>query len=83
VIMVDDFQVPGDAGYGFDEYGRHGALSLQTYEAGFVARGLVPFFPTLRSSADSGKRRGCVLLGRDAKCLQALDSLSTLRRALT
>lgn len=81
VIMVDDFKVPGDAGYGFDEYGEHGALSMETYGSGFAARGLVPFFPTLHSSLETGTKRGCVVLARDAGCIQALESLNSVRRA--
>lgn len=58
-VLIDDFQVPGDAGYGFDNYGEGAELSLDYLEP---LPALTPLFPTLPSSNETGARRGCVLL---------------------
>lgn len=61
VAMIDDFRVPGDEGYGFDDYGPGRRLDLD-YLAPVLARhGLTAFFPTLPSSAETGARRGCMV----------------------
>ncbi len=61
VIMIDDFEVPGDAGYGFDDYGPGKRLCLG-YLPPLEALGLVAFFPSIPSATESGARRGCVVL---------------------
>jgi hypothetical protein len=61
VIMIDDFQVPGDIGYTFDDYGPKKRLCID-YLASSRARSLVPYFPTLPSGQESGSKRGCVVL---------------------
>jgi hypothetical protein len=33
--MIDDFKVPGDAGYGHDDYGRGKSLSMHDFGAQF------------------------------------------------
>ena len=55
--MVDDFQVPGDAGYQFDDYGEGKKLSLN-YLNPVAHLGFTPFFPTLPSSEESGVNAG-------------------------
>lgn len=62
VIMIDDFEVPGDAGYGFDDYGEGRALTMRDFGQVFERHALVPFFPAARSDAESGHRRGSVVL---------------------
>jgi len=62
VIMIDDFQVPGDPGYGFDSYGKGKELSIKTFSSIFSQFGWTPLFPTLPSSQETGKKRGCVVL---------------------
>lgn len=61
IIMIDDFQVPDDPGYGFDDYG----------DAGRITRDYIPLaelgdvevlFPTCLSSAEGGLRRGCSVI---------------------
>ncbi|MEO8195893.1 MAG: hypothetical protein ABI689_04140 [Thermoanaerobaculia bacterium] len=74
VAAVDDFRVPGDTGYGFDDYGPGATLDLETFAPLFSELGLTPFFPTLPSAEESGMRRGVVLLAA------ADDELALLRR---
>ena len=62
VVLIDDFQVPDDAGYGFDDYGAGNALTLgyigemrDKYQSKI-------FFPAAASTQETGARRGCVVL---------------------
>lgn len=61
IIMVDDFKVPDDEGYGFDSYGMEAELTLE-YIRPVVKQGSAFFFPTARSRDESGRRRGCVII---------------------
>ncbi|HEX3883731.1 MAG TPA: hypothetical protein VHW66_13805 [Stellaceae bacterium] len=81
VAMIDDFQVPFDDGYGYDDYGPGKAL-IVNYIAPLVAKHeLQIFYPATPSGAESGMRRGCVVLARDHVHTMALGSLPLLRAA--
>jgi hypothetical protein len=60
LVLVDDFQVPHDAGYGYDDYGPGAAFSVD-YLATEVD-GLSVFYPSTPSAAETGQRRGCIVL---------------------
>ena len=79
VVMVDDFAVPDDPGYGFDDYGVGQALTL----AYLIDNEVLPsgvWFPRCRSADETGARRGCVVLARAADVIKRIDALPTLRR---
>jgi hypothetical protein len=79
VVMIDDFAVPDDPGYGFDDYGPGKALTL----AHLGPRAAPPtaiWFPACVASAETGARRGCVVLARDAELIRRIDPMRTLRR---
>jgi hypothetical protein len=81
VVMIDDFQVPDDADYGFDDYGTGKALTLD-YVAGAVAiHGLCLFYPATPSAQETGARRGCVVVGKETVHGSMLSSVSQLRSA--
>jgi hypothetical protein len=62
VVMIDDFEVPGDAGYGFDNYGEGKALR-HSYIAPAIERfGLTALYPAAPSASETGHKRGSVLL---------------------
>jgi hypothetical protein len=61
-ILVDDFAVPGDTGYAYDNYGTGKSLDLATFSPCFQRNNLSVFFPSLQSKFESGARRGSVLL---------------------
>ena len=65
VIMIDDFQVPGDKGYGYDSYAGNQALAISNFLPVILENGLVPFFPALPSSEETGAKRGSVILTRN------------------
>lgn len=79
VAMIDDFAVPDDPGYGFDDYGPGKALTL-AYLGPRAASPTAVWFPACVSSIETGARRGCVVLARDAEVIRRIDPMQTLRR---
>ena len=93
VIMIDDFEVPSDAGYGFDDYGPGKALVSSYIEPAISAHQLQAFYPSTPAAADypstpmaaaglavPGRlRRGCVLLAKEACHGAILASIPLLR----
>jgi len=82
VIMVDDFQVPSDPGYLYDnyakDYGRGVALNLKLIQPVIKKHRLSAFFPAASSMEETGAKRGCVILSKSdqtSKCLSELPSL--------
>lgn len=77
-IMIDDFEVPGDAGYSFDDFGPGKRLSLELLE--FMAGHDQPlFFPKLPALAETGSQRGCVVLSTGDDVTAALQLVQHLR----
>jgi hypothetical protein len=78
--MIDDFQVPDDNGYGYDDYGVGKAL-IRGYIAPLVSQfELAEFYPRTPSAVESGGRRGCVVVTRHPSLIEALEGISLLRR---
>lgn len=66
VVVIDDFEVPGDSGYAFDDYGTGKALNAE-YIAPSVERfDLHPHYPATPSASETGAARGCVVLASRA-----------------
>jgi predicted O-methyltransferase YrrM len=61
VIMIDDFEVPGDPGYKYDNYGEGKCLCLD-YIAPLLENKWSVFFPAVHSSLETSIKRGCVVL---------------------
>lgn len=80
IVMIDDFEVPGDAGYGFDDYGPGRRLCLD-YLPDREMTGFVPLFPTLSSANEQGLKRGCVVIVPERLAPELLESAVPLRRA--
>jgi hypothetical protein len=79
VIMVDDFRVPDDSGYGFDNYGPGKTLDLSVLQGAIQKHKLAVFFPAARSSEESGGKCGCVVLASAGSLAQTLSKLPSLR----
>ena len=62
VVLIDDFKVPHDAGYGFDDFGNGAILALDYILETIMKYKLKIFFPTVPSASETGQRRGCILL---------------------
>ena len=76
VVMVDDFQVPGTS-YGYDDYGPGKALTLDYLkQVGHLE--LKAFFPRATADAETGQKRGSVVLCRDPDVARTLSGLETL-----
>ena len=72
-IVIDDFRVPHDWGYRFDDYGPGRALTLSHLDG--VAPGMTPLFPTLPSAQETGARRGMVLLVSTSRVSELVSQL--------
>ena len=95
VVMIDDFEVPRDTGYGYDDYGPGKALVFDYIRPAISAHQLSVFYPSTPSAADypstpmaaaglafPGKlRRGCVVLAKETFHGLVLGSIALLRPA--
>ena len=78
VILVDDFQVPDEPGYNYDDYGEGKVLNLD-YLQQLKHWKFKPFFPALKAEKETGARRGMVVLTANTNYLQRLSMFKTLR----
>jgi hypothetical protein len=74
-VMIDDFRVPDDPGYGYDGE----AMTTEALQPVIAASGLCVFYPSARSSEEAGARRGCVILAKRAGHAPALASVELVR----
>jgi hypothetical protein len=73
IAVIDDFKVPSDADYGFDDYGPGQVLDME-----YVSRCKIPdavaFFPNVVGKWETGAKRGCVVIAASrelaAKCYE-------------
>jgi FkbM family methyltransferase len=79
-VMIDDFQVPFDAGYGYDDYGPGKTLAADYIAPAVSAHGLRAFYPATPSAEEGGGRRGCIVLAKHPAVVSSLSSLPLLRR---
>lgn len=77
VVMIDDFEVPGDPGYGFNEYGPGQRFGTELFSA--TSRTYSYFYPATSSGEETGYRRGCILLALPGRWVERLRSLSLVR----
>jgi len=78
-LMIDDFRVPGDDGYGFDTYGGR-ALDVDLVRDLVARYDLQCFFPAAAAAEETGARRGWVVAASRGACGDGLASLKSLRR---
>jgi hypothetical protein len=79
LVLVDDFRVDDDPGYGFDDYGSGNALTLDCIGKPLSQFGLHVFFPSAPSSAETGSKRGSVVLAADAVVSGQLRKMPEIR----
>lgn len=82
VIMIDDFQVPGDDGYGYDRFSAFQKMNISLIRSTMQKHGLRAYFPSTPSAEESvqPKPRGFVILTRDNEYADSLDTIPLLRR---
>ena len=62
VILIDDFQVPDNSGYQYDDYGPGKALTMEYLSPVVDRHGLSVYFSKASSADETGKKRGyCVV----------------------
>jgi predicted O-methyltransferase YrrM len=77
-IMIDDFEVPDDPGYTFDDFGPGKRFCLEMLD--FMADRPEPlFYPAARSESETGSKRGAVVLSTGPRVTEALVSVTRLR----
>lgn len=81
VVMVDDFRVPEDTAYGYDNYGSGKALTDDYISAIVAKHELVSYYPATPASVEGGSRRGCIILS-NYKHHTDLSSMPLLRAAV-
>jgi len=77
-IMIDDFEVPDDPGYTFDDFGPGKRFSLEMLA--FLADHAEPlFYPRARAEAETGSKRGAVVISTGLRVTAALGAVTRLR----
>jgi len=77
VAVIDDFEVPGDPDYGFDDYGPGSRLCSRDMGLDELA-GAQVYWPSAPSRTETGARRGCAVIALGA-VTTALAELPELR----
>lgn len=80
VVLVDDFQVPDDRGYQFDDYGPGKILDLSLLTAAIKKYDLCVFFPKARSTEETGGKCGCVVLVPRGELSAKMSQMSSVRQ---
>jgi hypothetical protein len=78
VLMIDDFAVPDDPDYRFDDYGEGKCLDPE-YLAPVAPLHHGLLFPALPGHQETGARRGCTVLSNDAQLTERLRGMRSLR----
>lgn len=81
VVMIDDFQIPDDTGYGYDDYGAGKRICFEYLPAELIERG-VCFVPSIPSKDETGARRGCAVIVT-SPLVAIVGALELLRAAPT
>ena len=71
VVMIDDFKVPFDEGYTYDNYGDDKILNLDYLETSNSHKYKI-FFPSTPSGMETGEKRGCVILAQDTSLVNEI-----------
>jgi hypothetical protein len=79
VILIDDFQVIDDPGYGYDDYGSGNSLNIDYIRPAQIKFGLGAFFPSLASAKESGTKRGSITLVADPGLMRMLRNMLEIR----
>lgn len=81
LIVIDDFEVADDPGYGFDKYGEQ-ALNLAYIDAAGVGSDFALFYPAAGSADESGAKRGSLIMATRGEAEDRVRGSSHLRPVL-
>ena len=76
VVMIDDFKVPDDSGYEWDDWGVDNCLDVKLLQR-VLPKGCTVFFPVLPAREETGARRGCCVIASNAS--SKIDACKLLR----
>jgi tetratricopeptide (TPR) repeat protein len=79
LIVIDDFAVPHDQGYAFDDYGPGKRLCLEYLMQGRT-RVLELFFPSIPADQETGGKRGYVIAANDPELVGILQADARLQQ---
>jgi len=79
VIMIDDFRVDDDPGYGYDDYGPGTGVLEFDFIADLLDPAVPAYVPAMPSAEETGFRRGSLMLTGNAGIAGALGRLASLR----
>jgi hypothetical protein len=80
LIMIDDFEVPDEPGYGYDDYGVGKALTLDFIRPAIEKHRLAVRFPLASAREEGGARRGCVIVAQKETQVAAISGLRTFSK---
>lgn len=80
LILIDDFRVEGDHGYGFDRYSDSKELTLNYIRDLLGKFSLSAYFPTSNSSEETGFKRGYIYLTKGLEINTAVGRVTHLRK---
>ena len=78
VVLIDDFRVDDDPGYGYDSFGPDAEVTLDYVRASKLQK-LDVFYPAVPSMQETGAKRGWAVLTTSPKMAQQLGNISLLR----
>ncbi|MBN2894194.1 MAG: hypothetical protein JXL97_20150 [Bacteroidales bacterium] len=78
MIMIDDFKVPWDDGYGFDDYGVNKILDVN-YLSSIIKENIYLFFP-YDSKNETGAKRGTLFLTNNSDFKKVLEKIELLKQ---
>lgn len=61
IVMIDDFEVKDDGGYGYDDYGGDQRLTLRYLQSLSLPDTQV-FWPSMPAAMETGAKRGCAVI---------------------
>lgn len=79
VILIDDFAIPDDPGYGFGDYGPGAVVNLEYLERSELPRDVRLFVPRVPSAEETGHRRGAALLTADQRLADVIRAMPLVR----
>jgi hypothetical protein len=82
IILIDDFKVANDSGYGYDNYGGKKILNYAYIKRYLEGKPIGVFFPNTPSSQETGGKRGYVFLAKGKENIQILSSTQELSRSI-
>lgn len=81
IIIIDDFNVPLDMDYGFDDFGPGRTLNLE-YVRACNLTAAVEFFPNVVGRWETGMKRGCLVIVANQELATKCYQMPLLRPAI-